>query len=75
MVGFRAPYLVHNPPVRKVLADNGLLYDSSILEYWPSPTSPNATQRLFPYTMDAGIPQVRSCAVRCDMARQWLVGP
>ena len=30
--GFRAPYLVHNPEQRQVLAANSFLYDSSISE-------------------------------------------
>ena len=33
MVGFRCPYLAHDPPVREVLFEAGLTYDSSILEY------------------------------------------
>ena len=58
MVGFRCPYLAHDPPVREVLLQAGLTYDSSILEYWPSSTSPSSADRLWPYTMDSGIPQV-----------------
>jgi hypothetical protein len=42
----------------------GLLYDSTINEHWTGdgmwPTSANGSSRLWPYTMDAGIPQ------RCD---------
>ncbi len=33
-------------------------YDSSISESFPSTTSPSATNLLWPYTMDYGIPQV-----------------
>ena len=60
MVGFRAPLLVHNPAVRANLAAEGMLYDSSIIEFYApdSTTSPNASTRLWPYTMDQGIPQV-----------------
>lgn len=57
VVGFRAPYLVYNPPYFQTLSTNGFLYDSSINEHWPMPTSPNGSLRLWPYTMDAGIPQ------------------
>ncbi|KAI3438445.1 hypothetical protein D9Q98_000875 [Chlorella vulgaris] len=59
MVGYRAPQLVHNPPVRALLEAKGMLYDSSILEFYgpPSESSPNASARLWPYTMDSGIPQ------------------
>ncbi|EFN57642.1 hypothetical protein CHLNCDRAFT_142762 [Chlorella variabilis] len=59
MVGFRAPLLVHNPAVRANLAAEGMLYDSSIIEFYApdSTTSPNASTRLWPYTMDQGIPQ------------------
>lgn len=62
LVGYRAPQLVHNPPQRQLLAERGMLYDSSIPEFWgpDSQTSPNASDRLWPYTMDAGIPQ--NCA-------------
>ncbi len=60
-MGFRTPLLAHNPPVRQALAKAGFLYDSSIPEVWPGASSPNATARLFPYTMDYGIPQVCSC--------------
>lgn len=28
LVGFRSPYLIHNEVLRKLLADNGFLYDS-----------------------------------------------
>ena len=43
-------------------AHAGILYDSAINEHWdlttPMPTSPNGGQRLWPYTMDYGIPQI-----------------
>lgn len=42
----------------QVLSKAGFLYDSSINEVFPSRTSPNKNSRLWPYTMDAGIPQV-----------------
>ena len=64
VVGFRSPFLVHNPPYRVALQQAGFLYDSSINEHWPMPSSPSGTQRLWPYTMDSGIPQ--DCA--------WITG-
>ncbi|EFN56795.1 hypothetical protein CHLNCDRAFT_57507 [Chlorella variabilis] len=41
------------------LSKEGYLYDTSLVErYYPnSPTSPSVSQVLWPYTMDAGIPQ------------------
>ena len=39
----------------------GFLFDSSISEQYPSATSPSAAERLYPYTMDYGLPQ------RCDL--------
>jgi hypothetical protein len=57
VAGFRSPYLINNPAIRAVLSQNGFLYDSAINEHWPMPTSPSAGARLWPYTMDAGIPQ------------------
>lgn len=59
MVGFRSPYLVHNPQVRSILQKNSFLYDSSIIEHMGShsSTSKNFEQRLWPYSMDNGIIQ------------------
>ena len=59
LVGFRAPYLVHNPEVRGILKKNGMLYDSSIIDYISSqsPTTHSFGQRLWPYSMDNGIAQ------------------
>ena len=57
VVGFRAPYLVYNPPYFQALSANNFLYDSSINEHWPMPTSPSGSDRLWPYTMDYGIVQ------------------
>ncbi|GAB4813461.1 hypothetical protein N2152v2_000507 [Parachlorella kessleri] len=57
-VGFRAPYLAHDPSVCQVLFENGFLYDSSIGEVFPFDTSPDSANRLWPYTMDYGIPQI-----------------
>ena len=60
MVGFRSPFLVTNPEVRAVIYKNGLLYDSSIIEFLSpgnNPTTSDFSHRLWPYTMDNGIPQ------------------
>jgi LysM repeat protein len=73
LVGFRTPLLAHNPPVRAALSKAGFLYDSSIPEVWPGATSPNATARLWPYSMEYGIPQ--DCAYfegsRCDESERY----
>lgn len=61
IVGHRSPFLSDDPDVRKILSDNGYHYDSSIGEVFDSPTSPSATKRLFPYTMDKGVAQLYSC--------------
>ena len=42
----------------QVLASGGFLYDSSIIEPFPSATSLSKNSRLWPYTMDRGIVQV-----------------
>lgn len=57
--GHRSPFLVHNPKVREILQKNGFEYDSSINEYvaYGSTTTPNLSNRMYPYTMDHGIPQ------------------
>jgi peptidoglycan/xylan/chitin deacetylase (PgdA/CDA1 family) len=49
VVGFRSPYLAHHPGYRQVLSNAGFLYDSTINEHWPMPTSPSGEQRLWPY--------------------------
>lgn len=57
--GFRAPFLMFSPEQREILQENDFWFDSSISEvYGPqSPTSPSAAERLWPYTMDYGMPQ------------------
>jgi peptidoglycan/xylan/chitin deacetylase (PgdA/CDA1 family) len=69
VVGHRSPYLVNNPQHREALVKGGFLYDSTINEHWPDSrmpnsepdtVSPNGQSRLWPYTMDNGIPQ--NCA-------------
>ncbi|PRW60034.1 hypothetical protein C2E21_1569 [Chlorella sorokiniana] len=59
MVGFRAQEYYNNPAIRQTLSKAGWLYDATIPESWypNSPTSPAANEILWPYTMDAGIPQ------------------
>jgi hypothetical protein len=66
VVGWRSPYLVNNPTHRQALVKGGYKYDSTINEHWPDlrltnpepdTVSPNGASRLWPYTMDYGIPQ------------------
>jgi peptidoglycan/xylan/chitin deacetylase (PgdA/CDA1 family) len=59
ITGFRAPYLNHSSVVRRDLYELGFRYDSSITEQYneQSKTSPGPGKRLWPYTMDYGIPQ------------------
>ncbi|KAH7622737.1 hypothetical protein Ndes2526B_g03576 [Nannochloris sp. 'desiccata'] len=58
LVGYRNPYLVHNPSTRKIQDDNGVLYDSSMIQVFQkdseSETGPG--MRVWPFTMDQGIP-------------------
>ncbi|KAL4448153.1 hypothetical protein ABPG75_005372 [Micractinium tetrahymenae] len=58
--GFRAPFLLSNAATRRTLVDAGFLYDSSIPDTTPSKISRSVTQRSWPYSMAAGIPQ------KCD---------
>lgn len=66
VVGHRSPYLANTPAHREALEKGGFLYDSTINEHWPDSRlpgsepnsfSPNGKSRLWPYTMDFGIPQ------------------
>eukprot|EP00887_Chlorella_sp_A99_P001512 scaffold8.g1512.t1 len=58
IVGFRSPFLIHNPIVRKAIQAAGYLYDSSLSEPAASwSTSTSLANRLWPYTMDRGIAQ------------------
>ncbi|KAL4423899.1 hypothetical protein ABPG75_001200 [Micractinium tetrahymenae] len=59
MVGYRSQGYYNNPPIRQTLSKDGYLYDATLVErYYPnSPTSPSKDMVLWPYTMDAGIPQ------------------
>ena len=52
VVGFRSPYLVHNPAVRETLFKADFLYDSSIVEvaHPTSASSPDFGRRVWPYT-------------------------
>ena len=72
--------------VPQALAENGYLYDSTIIERWypNNPTSPAADKMLWPYTKDAGIPQVGCAALShrlwaavagCRALRRGRVGP
>ncbi|PRW56282.1 hypothetical protein C2E21_4979 [Chlorella sorokiniana] len=73
--GFRSPYLVTNPVVRKVLWENGFLFDSTLLETGDSESiSKSFGERAWPYTMDFGIAQ--NCAwfadtQKCDKEERW----
>jgi peptidoglycan/xylan/chitin deacetylase (PgdA/CDA1 family) len=58
LVGYRNPYLVHNPSTRKIQHANNILYDSSMIQVFQndseSETGPG--MRVWPFTMDQGIP-------------------
>lgn len=58
LVGYRDPYLVHNPATRKMQEKNGILYDSSMIQVFlnSSETETKPGMRIWPFTMDAGIP-------------------
>lgn len=58
LVGFRAPYLVSNPQTRQAIFDEKLLYDSSMIQAFSQgdPMSNQPGERVFPFTMDKGIP-------------------
>lgn len=66
--GFRAPELLSNQDTRKSLHDLGFKYDCSITESSAggSLTSPAGDTRLWPYTMDYGIPQTCTGGAKCD---------
>lgn len=55
----RAP---HTSPTHTHTPLAGFWFDSSISEQYPSTASPSAAQRLWPYTMDYGVPQ--DCSIR-----------
>lgn len=59
-----APVQLHNPEMRAALVALGIKTDSSIIESWPSTTSPSSSSRLWPYSMSSGI--VQNCQVRFD---------
>ena len=58
LVGYRTPYLVHNAEVREIMEAEGLLYDSSMISVFSedSLVSTKPGERVFPFTMDHGIP-------------------
>jgi len=58
LVGYRTPYLVNNPQTRKALFEEKLLYDSSMIQAFSQggPMSNQPGQRVFPFSMDRGIP-------------------
>lgn len=49
---------MHSERFREALQAAGYEYDSSIIEPFNTASSPSWAQRSFPYSMDAGIPQV-----------------
>ena len=53
------PPLLLVVPLPQILKGAGYLYDSTINEHFPSDTSPDANHRLWPYTLDSGLVQVR----------------
>ncbi|KAI8105369.1 hypothetical protein M9435_000535 [Picochlorum sp. BPE23] len=58
LVGYRNPYLLHNPQTRSQIQKEGMLYDSSMISVF-SPDSEVQTvpgERVWPFTMDYGIP-------------------
>ncbi|GAB4816963.1 hypothetical protein N2152v2_004009 [Parachlorella kessleri] len=68
--GFRAPFLVHDTEQRNILRENGFTYDRqgslpsviSITDsYGDDALSPTADKKVWPFTMDYGIPI--DCAV------------
>jgi hypothetical protein len=61
IVGHRSPFLSDDADVRKILSDEGYLYDSSIPEVYNSPSSPSASKRAWPYRLSGGIKQLYSC--------------
>ena len=63
---------IHTCPLQ-TLKKHGYLYDSTLIERWYTwnPTSPSADAMLMPYTMDAGIPQVKGAG---RGLRAWLCG-
>lgn len=57
IVGARMPFLDEDATVRQVLAENGFLYDSSLVEdTLGSSVSQGFANRLWPFDMAAGIP-------------------
>lgn len=58
MIGYRNPYLVHNPDTRKTQAANGMLYDSTMISVFQndSEIEVGPGMRTWPFSMDHGIP-------------------
>jgi peptidoglycan/xylan/chitin deacetylase (PgdA/CDA1 family) len=57
VVGYRTPLLAESVEQRQLLKDSGFLYDSSIVE--SVKTEDLKKSRVWPYSMDAGVPQNR----------------
>ncbi|KAL4422675.1 hypothetical protein ABPG75_008872 [Micractinium tetrahymenae] len=57
IVGLRCPYLETKPEVREVLEENGFLYDSTLIEETTGNSlSGGPDSRIFPWSMESGIP-------------------
>jgi len=57
IVGLRCPYLETKPEVREVLAENGFLYDSTLIEEVTGNSISNGfSERAWPWDMEQGIP-------------------
>jgi peptidoglycan/xylan/chitin deacetylase (PgdA/CDA1 family) len=57
VVGYRTPLLAESVEQRQLLVNSGFLYDSSIVESVKGEVLKKT--RLWPYSMDAGVPQNR----------------
>lgn len=55
ITGFRVPYLEYNYNSLRILHEQGITYDSSMVE-WPGGMSEGPTLMTWPYTLDNGIP-------------------
>jgi len=58
ILGYRTPFLVNNNATRKIIHDAGLLYDASMIEAFQEDSEVETApgQRVWPFTMDQGIP-------------------
>ncbi|MCE9615549.1 MAG: polysaccharide deacetylase family protein [Lentisphaerae bacterium] len=54
--GFRAPYMMYNDPMFRILQEQGFVYDASVIET-PGFLSANGATYIWPYTLDQGVQQ------------------